>query len=143
MDGDMRCPLNLQASQSGICALLAVLAIILCTVLAGPPAAFAQQQQKLSKNELKTLIATAKTPEDHLRLAAYYRDQANDYLARQKQHEADAVVYDSNPRQYPSKYPTAGQHCREWARNDGQSARQALALAEIHEAMAREAAKRR
>jgi len=132
--------LDLQANQNRIYA-LALGAIIFCTVLSGPLPAAGQQQEKLSKKELKSLIATAKTSEDHLRLAAYYRAQANDYLARQKQHEADAEMYDSNPRQYPSKYPTAGQHCRDWARNDGQSARQALALAEMHEAMAREAAK--
>lgn len=132
--------LDLHANQKLIYA-LALGSIILCTVLSGPSPAAGQQQKKMSNKELKSLIATAKTPEDHLRLAAYYRAQANDYLARQKQHEADAEMYESNPRQYPSKYPTAGQHCRDWARNDGESAKQALTLAEMHEAMAREAAK--
>lgn len=114
--------------------------ILLCMVLWVPLPAASQQQEKLSKKELKTLIATAKAPEDHLRLAAYYRAQANDYLGRQKQHQADAEVYESNPR-YPTKYPSASKHCRDWAYNDGQSAKQALALAEMHETMAREATK--
>ena len=96
---------------------------------------------KLDKKELKSLIATAKTPEEHLRLAAHYRAEANDYLARQKQHEADEKEYNSNPRKYSTKYPTPAQHCRDWAYNDGQSAKKALALAEMHEAMARDAAR--
>ena len=100
-----------------------------------------EHKDKLGKKELKVLIATAKTPEEHLRLAAHYRAEANEYLARQKQHEADEKEYNSNPRKYPTKYPTPAQHCRDWAYNDGQSARNALALAEIHEAMAQDAAK--
>jgi hypothetical protein len=61
--------------------------------------------------------------------------------AQQKQHESYAKKYDANPQMYPSKYPTAAQHCREWAYNDGQSAKKAFALAEMHPAMARDAAK--
>ena len=135
----MRCVLSLQANKKRFRAFLALGCLVI--LLASLPSVGQQQKEKLSKQQLKTLIATAKTPEDHLRLAAYYRAQENDYLARQKQHKADAEMYDSNPRQYPSKYPTAGQHCRDWAYNDGQSAKKALALAEMHEAMARDAAK--
>ena len=137
----MRRMLEIRASQRLVRALLALASLIVCTLLFSPVPAAGQQQEKLSKKELKTLIATAKTPEDHLRLAAYYRAQANDYLARKKQHEADAEVYDSNPSQYPTKPISAGQHCRDWAGMDGRSAKQELALAEMHEAMAREAAK--
>lgn len=133
--------LKIRANQQLVRALLALASVIVCTVLFSPVPAGGQPQEKLSKKELKTLIATAKAPEDHLRLAAYYRAQANDYLARKKQHEADAAVYDSNPSQYPTKPISAGQHCRDWAGNDGRSAKQALALAEMHEAMARDAAK--
>ena len=115
--------------------------LIICLMFFGSFSASGQEHKdKLGKTELKSLIATAKTPEEHLRLAAHYRAVANDYLARQKEHLADAKEYESNPRKYPTKPPPA-QHCRDWAYNDGQSAKKALALAEMHEAMARDAAK--
>lgn len=134
--------LNQQADQKRTLGFLALSILILSILtLSCLPSAGQQQKEKLSKKELKTLIATARTPEDHLRLAAYYRAQANEYFARQKQHQADAEVYDSNPSQYPTKPISAGQHCRDWAGNDGRSAKQALALAEMHEAMARTAAR--
>lgn len=50
------------------------------------------------------------------------------------------VANNSNPRKYSTKYPTPGQHCRDWPYNNGQSAK-ALALAEMHEAMTRGAAR--
>jgi hypothetical protein len=95
------------------------------------------QQQRLTKKEVKSLIATATTSEDHLRIASYYRGVAQRYLARQKEHEAEEKEYRSNPRAYPSKLGLA-EHCRQWAYLDGQSAQKALALAESHEKMARE-----
>lgn len=138
----MRYMLNLRANQKRLQALLALGGLLLCVVLfASSPSVGQQQKGKLSKVELKTLIAAAKTPEDHLRIAAYYRAQANEYLARQKEHLADEEEYNSNPQKYSTKYPTPAQHCRDWAYNDGQSAEKALALAEMHEAMARDAAK--
>lgn len=85
--------------------------LLLFVMLLSSVAAFSQQrEQKSSTKELKVLIAKASTREDHLRLAAYYRDQASDYRGPQKEHLADANRYDSNPPQYPSNYPTAAQH---------------------------------
>lgn len=101
-----------------------------------------QEQQKLSKKELKTLIATATTAEDHLRIAKYYRRQEQLYLASQKEHEAEEKDYINNRQRYSAKYPFGAAHCRQWAYNDGQSAKQARALAELHERMAKEAAER-
>ncbi len=99
-----------------------------------------EHNDRLNKKELKSLIATAQTPEEHLRLAGHYRAEANDYLARQRQHEADEKEYNGSPQKYPAKYPIPAQRCRDWAYNDGQSARKSLTLAEMHEAMAKEAA---
>lgn len=113
---------------------LLLLGVVLCSFYA------VGQPQELSKKELKTLVASATTSEDHLRIAAYYRSQKQHYLARQKEHEAEEKEYINNPMRYPSKLGFA-EHCREWAYLDGQSAQKALALAELHERMALEAAK--
>ncbi len=115
---------------------------LMCLMFFGSFLASGQEHKdRLNKKELKELIATAQTPEEHLRVAGHYRAEANDYLTHQKQHEADEKEYNANPQKYPAKYPTPAQHCRDWAYNDGQSARKALTLAEMHETTAKEAAK--
>jgi hypothetical protein len=64
--------------------------VLICLMLAGSAAVPGQEhKEKLSKKELKALISTAKTPEDHLRVAAHYRAEDNEYLARQKEHLED------------------------------------------------------
>jgi hypothetical protein len=83
--------------------------VLLCAMFLGSSWASGQEHnEKLSKKELKELIATAKNAEDHLRIAAYYRAQANDYLARQKEHLADEEEYNRNPQKYPNKIPDTG-----------------------------------
>src|ERR1035441_10578469 len=62
-------------------------------------AAMAQTQpkvEKLSKQQLNTLIATAKTPAEHERIAQYYKAKAVDYLAQAKEHEAMVAAYKAN-----------------------------------------------
>jgi hypothetical protein len=43
----------------------------------------------LSKRQLNTLIATAKTPAEHQRIAEFYLSQAQDYVAQSKEHAQD------------------------------------------------------
>src|SRR5258708_18947280 len=66
------------------CVFLGVLA---CTVVVG---AVAQTPPSMSKKELKTLLATAKTPADQQRLAAYYRDKAQLLRAKAQEFSAQA-----------------------------------------------------
>ncbi|SRR6266849_1716706 len=63
------------------------LALLASTVVIG---AAAQTPPSLSKKELKTLLATAKTPADEERLAAYYRDQAQRLKAKAQEFSAEA-----------------------------------------------------
>jgi hypothetical protein len=67
--------------------------IALATALAQP----AVQHEKLSKEALKTLTASAKTPADHERIAAYYRVKAQRLWAKYREHEADLAEYYKNP----------------------------------------------
>jgi hypothetical protein len=52
--------------------------------------AAAETSPGLSKKELKTLLATAKTPADHQRLAAYYRDKAQRLTEKAQEFSAQA-----------------------------------------------------
>ncbi len=94
--------------------------VLFPVLLPGSPFSSDQRQhEKLSKEEVKALIATAKTPEDHLRIAAYYRVQADHYLAKQKEHLAEEEEYNGNPQRYSTNWPTMGQHCRDWRTSTG------------------------
>ncbi len=102
-----------------------------------PIAGAAESPDHLSKKELKALIAGAKTPEDHLNLAEYYRAEAARLIAKQHEHEEEAADYFRDPSRHPGpKYPTLGQHCRDLAYYYGKGAQSAQALAAAHEGMA-------
>ena len=88
---------------------------------------------KLSKKGLKVLIASAKTPGNHERIAAYYRAEVQQLEAKHREHEEDLAEYYKNPSQYPSKYPTMGDHCRSLASHYKTAAERAAKLAEMHE----------
>ena len=115
----------------------AVLAMALLSVVMGQGA---PQPEKLSRQQLKSLISSAKTPADHQRLGAYYRDEAARLNAKQREHEEEAAEYYKDPSRHPGpKYPTLGQHCRDLAGYYGVAAKKALTMADMHEALALEA----
>jgi hypothetical protein len=119
--------------------------VILSFVLALTFTAFSQTQstpksQKLSEQQLLSLIATAKTPADHTRIADYYEAQAKDYLAQSKEHEQMAAAYKKNPVTSSSKFATGTvNHCDYLAQSFKKDADEAQDLAKIHEQMAQEA----
>lgn len=98
-----------------------------------------QEKSALTKKDLKALIANAKTPEDHHRIAAYYRSEAESLTLKQREHEEDLAEYYRSSSHYSSKYPTMGDHCRQLAGYYGLAARKAQALAEMHEELAKQA----
>lgn len=102
----------------------------------------ADSSASLSKKELKTLIATAQTPADHRRIAAYYQQQATDLRRKAKDHEEMAGIYQKQPLPYEGKhaYGTVGfSHCRKFADLFIEQAKEADALASLHEDMAKAA----
>jgi hypothetical protein len=70
------------------------LALFSCTLV---PRAAADSSPSLTKKELKTLLATAKTPADHARLAAYYRDKAEHLRAQEQEFSAQAASLATQP----------------------------------------------
>ena len=94
---------------------------------------------KLTKHQLLSLIATAKTPTEHLRLAQYYEAQAKYYLAQSSLHQEMAAAYRKNPP-ISGKYSiNSANHCDFFAQSFKEDATKMQELANMHEQMAKDA----
>ena len=114
--------------------MLVVLGLILMAY--GSPSARASESN-LSKKEVKTLIAKAKTPLDHERLAAYYRSQEQLAKGKQAEHEEMLRRHQENPLSHRlTKWPSPEYHCRTLIRIFGDEARKDATLAEYQEKIA-------
>lgn len=97
----------------------------------------------LSKKELKALIASAKTKDDHQKLADYYKAEKERLEGEAKDHEDLAKAYDENPGR-PSMgsrtpFGQGASHCHRQAQLYTDQAKEAEALAALHEDMAKAA----
>jgi hypothetical protein len=113
------------------------------TVLAGGAALRADDSKLLNKDELRHLIATAETPQDHERLAAHFTAKAEQLDAEAKEHMELAADYKTNPNMHEMKHPMSAQtagHCDYFAKSLTKAAQDARKLAVDHEAMAKQAA---
>ena len=96
-------------------------------------------QASLTRKELNALISSARTPQDHERLAAYYRNQAQLAKENQAEHEEMLRRYHENPTTHRfTKSPSPEDHCHALIRIYGEEAQQDTALAEYHEKMAKD-----
>jgi hypothetical protein len=94
----------------------------------------------LSSDQARTLLRSAATSEDHIRLAGYYRDEAQKLRAEVKEHEEMSAEYDKNPAGHPiPKGLTLGEHCRNLVKYYSAVAATADKMAAMHEAMANRA----
>ncbi len=120
-------------------ALLSVVLAITATVFAQAPAN-QQAHESLSNKQLNSLIATAKTPAEHQRIAHYYGAQAESYLAQSKEHAQMAEGYKANPAINNSKFSkgTVG-HCEYFAQSFKEMSTKAGEMAQMHEQMAKDA----
>jgi hypothetical protein len=84
--------------------------LLLLSITAGllsPVPATAQEEKPASsKNELKAIIASAKTAEDHQRLAAYHRIETEGLAEKQREQKEDFTEYNRNSSHYPGEYST-------------------------------------
>ncbi len=114
---------------------LAFIILVVTMLLAGAtaiPLRAQRTQERLSPQQLKELIAKAKTPADHEKLAAYYRQEASRLRRDAQMHRDDAGIYGKGP---------GALHCMNLAKLDEQAAKEADALATMHQNMAKAAAK--
>ena len=114
----------------------AIWALALCTII---PVASAQA---LSKAELKKLVATANTPQDHERIAKHFDAKAAQYETDAKDHEELAAEYTKSGDTHAQKHPNSGltaEHCRHFAAQARRAAEEARKLAVDHRTMAKPA----
>ena len=98
--------------------------------------------ENLSKHQLNALIATAKTPADHLRIAKFYQSRTRHYLALSKEHEAMLAAYKPNPGLTNNKNQASTiNHCEYFVQKFNVLAAKSNELAQSHERMAAGAAK--
>ena len=94
----------------------------------------------LSSKELRDLIANAKTPADHRKLAKHFEAVAARYEADAADHVAEAKAYRSAPSASESKRPGSPDtavHCDRLADAARNAAKAARELARDHEGMAK------
>ncbi len=121
-------------------ALIAMVASLLVTV----QDASAAQTKHLSKKEVVALIETAKTPEDHLQLARYYKAEADRLEAEAKDHEELAAAYRKSTMSQAAAMknpmaPNTAAHCEYFAKSVREAASAAREMAASHEQMAKDA----
>ena len=107
------------------------LAVALCGFVSA-----AETQPNLSNHELKTLLATARTPSDHQKIAAYYRDRAQYLNAKAQEFSAQAALYANQPATIQSKQGTScicPKHFEHFAKLYAQEAQESEMLAAKHE----------
>ena len=116
------------------------LLLTLMTVLVGVLSLQAVES-KLTKDELKSQVANAKTVQDHQRLAAHFTAQADELEAEAQEHTELASTYRDHPTGQDQKHTmsakTAG-HCDYFAKSLHNAALQARQPAADHAEMAKE-----
>ena len=111
------------------------LALLATATLLTTPFATAQA---LGKAELKKLVATASTPQDHERIAKHFDAKAAQYEADAKDHEELAADYAASPSGHDLKHPMSGltaEHCKYFAKEARRAAEEARKIAADHRAM--------
>ena len=97
-----------------------------------------QQTEKLGKKQLAALVAGAKTPADHARLASYYSAQAQNDLDEAQLHEQMAGNFHDSAVASSDKFSTGTvKHCLYIHDRLKKEAAKMRALAQQHDEMAR------
>ncbi len=94
----------------------------------------------LNKRELKTLLATAQTPSDHEKIAAYYREKAVRLNAKAQEFSAQADFLATQPATVESKQGISclcTSHFRHFAKVYAQEAKDSETLAAQHDQLAK------
>jgi hypothetical protein len=109
------------------------------TAVAFSQTASAQQTkpEHFSKRQLNTLIAEAKTPAEHQRIAQYYQAKAQDYLAQAKEHEQMVAAYKANPSLTAKSQASTINHCEYFVQTFKDMAAKSQELAQLHGQMAK------
>ena len=121
-------------------AIASTMVLVALIVVSAPQVSAAEMKGMMKPNEVKALVAKAKTPADHMKLSHYYAAMADTHEAEAKDHEALAEEYTRNPQTGSSKTPmspNSAQHCKYFAEHCHKAAAEMRAMAAEHEAMAK------
>jgi hypothetical protein len=122
--------------------ILSVLSFALIMTVAAfgqAPSASQPKPEHLSKQQLNTLVATAKTPVEHERIAKFYELSAQDFKAQAQEHENKIAAYKANSSLSTNKNQasTIG-HCEYFVKMSTDMAVKSQELAKLHEQMAKD-----
>ncbi len=126
---------------------ISVVSVFLFAVIAGMLShSSAATAKALTKKEVKVLIASAKTSEDHMKLAQYFKTEADGLEAEAKDHDEMVEAYRKNPmtQMRAEKTPAAVgtiEHCEFLAKSYREAAKAAREMAGEHEQMAKNVGK--
>ncbi len=116
------------------------LAVLFGALLLAGGSLAAERTRELSKKDLNALLAVAKTPRDHLRLADHFEAKALKYEAEAAEHAESAKGYRARPTGSEQKHPMSpdtAAHCDYLADSLGKAAKEARKLAAAHESVAK------
>ena len=123
-------------------AFLAIISVTLLTI-ASVFATAAENKPALKKKELMALLANAKTPADHRVIAAYYRYEALRLSDTSKDHFEKTADYKRTSTTAVGRqvvlYQGLAKHCKRLAQLQTEQAKEAEALATLHEDIAKAA----
>ena len=122
-----------------VLSVLSLAFVITAAAFGQAPSATQPKSEHLSKQQLNTLIATAKTSAEHERIAKFYEASAQDYRAQAQEHEAMVVAYKANSSLSNEKNQasTIG-HCEYFVKTFKDMAVKSQELAQLHEQMAKD-----
>ena len=93
----------------------------------------------LSHKQVKHMITTASTPQDHLVLAEYFRWEAGKMKEEEQYHLEMAAIYRLHPLPYDGKQPVHMQdHCKYFADKARDAAKADEEMASVHEQIAQQ-----
>ena len=122
-----------------ISVLVAVAMVAAAVAQVEPENATASVISHFSHRQVKQLIATASTPQDHLLLAQYFRWEAGKMREKEQYHLEMAEIYRLHPLPFDSKLPMPmQQHCKYFAEKAREAANADEELAAAHEKVAQQ-----
>jgi hypothetical protein len=123
----------------------AILVAALFTLSSTTVYSAAQDQKVPTRKELVSLLKTAKEPPEHLRIAAYYKQEAARLRQSANEHSELATVYQQThpfaamESKHGEAFGQGAKHCKKFAELAMEEAKEADALAALHAEMAKAA----
>jgi len=99
----------------------------------GSASALAARQSISNEKELNAALKSAKTPDDHRRIASYYQEKARKLQAKEKEEKDLADYFATHPSMYGKQYPTPYENHKWRAENFHREASEALQKASQQE----------